>query len=58
MRKKVVVTGGSGYIGSVLCQKLVESGFDVTVLDRFFFGNTIPDSPHITKIKIMLLKLF
>jgi nucleoside-diphosphate-sugar epimerase len=52
MRKRVVVTGGSGYIGSVLCQKLVDSGFDVTVLDRFFFGNTIPDSPYITKIKI------
>lgn len=52
MRKRVIVTGGSGYIGSVLCQKLVDSGFDVNVLDRFFFGNTIPDSPHITKIKI------
>lgn len=52
MRKKIVVTGGSGYIGSVLCQKLVESGYDVRVLDRFFFGNTIPDSPHIEKIKI------
>jgi len=52
MRKKVVVTGGSGYIGSVLCPKLVESGYDVRVLDRFFFGDTIPDSKHIEKIKI------
>ena len=52
MRKKVVVTGGSGYIGSVLCQKLVEAGYDVRVLDRFFFGNTIPDSPKIEKVKI------
>jgi len=52
MRKRVVVTGGSGYIGSVLCQKLVQEGFDVTVLDRFFFGDTIPESQHISKIKI------
>ena len=52
MRKKVVVTGGSGYIGSVLCHKLVEADYDVRVLDRFFFGDTIPDSPHIEKIKI------
>ena len=52
MRKKVVVTGGSGYIGSVLSQKLVEEGYDVRVVDRFFFGDTIPDSPNIEKIKI------
>ncbi len=52
MRKKIVVTGGSGYIGSVLCQKLVDSGYDVRILDRFFFGSTIPDSAHIEKIKI------
>ena len=52
MRKKIVVTGGSGYLGSVLCQKLVDSGYDVRVLDRFFFGSTIPDSGHIEKIKI------
>jgi nucleoside-diphosphate-sugar epimerase len=52
MRKLVVVTGGSGYIGSVLCPLLVDAGFRVRVLDRFFFGNTLPDSPHIEKIKI------
>jgi nucleoside-diphosphate-sugar epimerase len=35
---KVLVTGGAGYIGSILCRMLVENGFDVTCLDRFFFG--------------------
>lgn len=52
MRKRVVVTGGSGYIGSVLCQLLVENGYQVRILDRFFFGDTVPASEHIEKIKV------
>lgn len=35
---KVLVTGGAGYIGSVLCRLLLERGYDVACLDRFFFG--------------------
>jgi nucleoside-diphosphate-sugar epimerase len=35
---KVLVTGGAGYIGSILCRMLIEKGFDVICLDRFFFG--------------------
>jgi nucleoside-diphosphate-sugar epimerase len=35
---KVLVTGGAGYIGSVLSRALLERGHDVTCLDRFFFG--------------------
>jgi nucleoside-diphosphate-sugar epimerase len=51
-RKLVVITGGSGYIGSVLSQLLVEAGYSVRVLDRFFFGDTIPENSHIEKIKV------
>lgn len=35
---KVLVTGGAGYIGSILTQLLLERGYKVKVLDRFFFG--------------------
>lgn len=35
---KVLVTGGAGYIGSTLVRLLVERGYQVRVLDRFFFG--------------------
>ncbi|MEZ5333279.1 MAG: NAD-dependent epimerase/dehydratase family protein [Thermoanaerobaculia bacterium] len=36
-RGSVLVTGGAGYIGSILVPELVLDGWDVTVLDRFFF---------------------
>lgn len=50
--KLVVITGGAGYIGSVLTPLVAEAGYRVRVLDRFFFGDTIPESPLIEKIKV------
>lgn len=36
--EKILITGGAGYIGSVLTKKLLEIGYDVTVLDNFMFN--------------------
>lgn len=37
--KKVLVTGGAGFIGSHLCERLVARGDDVLCVDNFFTGN-------------------
>ena len=36
--KKILVTGGAGFIGSHLCKKLVETGNDVLSIDNYFTG--------------------
>lgn len=38
MIKKVIVTGAGGYVGIPLCLSLANKGYEVTALDRFFFG--------------------
>ena len=37
--KRVLVTGGAGFLGSHLCDRLVERGDDVLCLDNFFTGS-------------------
>ena len=37
--KKILVTGGAGFLGSHLCEVLVGQGHDVLCLDNFFTGN-------------------
>jgi len=37
-RKRIVVTGGGGFIGSHLCERLLEQGHEVLCVDNFFTG--------------------
>jgi UDP-glucuronate decarboxylase len=36
MTKKILVTGGAGFLGSHLCERLVEAGEDVLCVDNFY----------------------
>jgi UDP-glucuronate decarboxylase len=38
MRKRVLVTGGSGFIGSHLCARLLREGCEVSCADNFYTG--------------------
>jgi UDP-glucuronate decarboxylase len=39
MNETIMVTGGAGFLGSHLCDRLVEEGRDVLCIDNFFTGN-------------------
>ena len=39
MKKKILVSGGAGFLGSHLCEKLLEDGHDVICADNLFTGN-------------------
>ena len=41
MIKKIFITGGCGYVGSMLVPELIKNGFDVTVADLLIYGNNI-----------------
>jgi nucleoside-diphosphate-sugar epimerase len=38
MSVRVVVTGGAGYLGSVLCEHLIDAGYRVTVIDNLLYS--------------------
>src|SRR5664280_1069442 len=38
MKKRILVTGGSGFLGSHLCERLLDQGNEVICLDNFFTG--------------------
>jgi nucleoside-diphosphate-sugar epimerase len=48
---KILLTGGCGYLGSVLTPKLLSRDFHVTVVDTQWFGNFLAPHPRLTVIR-------
>ncbi len=44
---KILIAGGAGYIGSALTPKLLSLGYEIDVLDLFWFGNHLPQETGI-----------
>ena len=47
MTKKILITGGAGYIGSMLTSKLVSLGYDVTVIDLLKYSSNSLNHLHL-----------
>ena len=51
MLKKVLITGGAGYVGTLLVPQLLASGHEVTVYDTMFYGCELTPRPGLTLIE-------
>ena len=52
LNEKILITGGAGYIGSMLTTKLIEKGYRVTAFDLMIYGETVlPKHPKLNSIK-------
>jgi nucleoside-diphosphate-sugar epimerase len=53
--KRVLVTGGAGYVGSNLVPKLLAAGYEVSVLDLYLYGTDVfgaaHGNPHLSETK-------
>jgi nucleoside-diphosphate-sugar epimerase len=51
MKKKILITGGCGYVGSLLIDALVKKNYNITVVDALWFGNYIKKHKNLKFIK-------
>ena len=56
LRKRVLVTGGAGFLGSFLCERLLQDGYDVVCVDNFYTGTKrnivhLLDNPYFELIR-------
>ena len=49
--KSILITGGAGYVGTLLTEQLIKKNYKVIVYDTFWFGDFISNHKNLTKIK-------
>jgi nucleoside-diphosphate-sugar epimerase len=49
--KNILITGGGGYVGTILVEELLKENYKVTVLDTFWFGNYLKKNKKLKIIK-------
>ena len=53
---RILVTGGAGFIGSHLCERLLREGHDVLCLDNFFTGRKANVTPFLSNPRFELIR--
>jgi UDP-glucuronate decarboxylase len=53
---RILVTGGAGFIGSHLCERLVNDGHDVVCLDNYFTGSKANIAPLLGKTNFEIIR--
>jgi nucleoside-diphosphate-sugar epimerase len=48
---KILITGGCGYVGSVLTESLLEGNHEITVIDNQWFGNHLTPNANLINLK-------
>ncbi len=55
--KNILITGGGGYIGTNLTNELLNEGYNITVLDTFWFGNYLKKNKKLKILKKDIRKI-
>ncbi len=54
--KRIIVTGGAGFIGSHICERLIGDGHEVLCVDNFFTGRRVNVAPLLDKPTFELMR--
>ncbi len=54
---RILIAGGAGYVGSALIPQLLDRGYQVDVVDLFWFGNSLPEKVGILEKDIFHLQV-